>query len=116
MTLCPQHKPFKEAARVWHEQRSGSDPKFDEILVWCVAYGFAHSDEHTFMLARPWKRGTHLWEDEKPYDTWFIWLAATDDVKRCVKLAPHPLPYVSFYRRGKEKCYNWTRLINKIYG
>lgn len=95
---------------------SSEHPTFEYILAWCASYGFCYSDSRTLLLARPWKHGTHIWANEEPHDTWFIWLAAgKGSLERMVELAPYPLPQVGFYRKGIPKCYSWDSLTKKIY-
>lgn len=50
-------------------------------------------------------------------NAWFIHLAATSPRKRGVsflsefmRLAPEPLPFIAFHRRGKWKVYRWEKM------
>jgi len=56
-------------------------------------------------------------EQDMDGDAWFVHLAASapgkrgvDCLKEFMRLAPEPLPFVAFHRRGDWKVYRWDRL------
>ncbi len=98
-SLMPFAPPWKRACDAWLAQNPGAD--FATLLAFYVQEGFVYSGSDAFVLARPMG---------DPFDTWFIHLAS-GPLRRFQELAPFPLPWIGWHRRGVLKRHSWDRFL-----
>ena len=115
--MIPLHTPITLACEWWHRNMS-PNANFASTVEWFLQHGTVYSDDHLFILARPWEVSVGLFEPAPKPDTWLIYLAATNGVtplRRFMEIAPFPLPLVAFHRRGAIKLYTWAKLQEKLH-
>lgn len=112
--------PWQRAKRAFEAVCSRGT--FEELLGRYVAEGgYVWSSPEEFLLAIPCRRlhrGGLVTDHEKP-DVWFVHLAAVSPprrmsaslIARFQSLAPRPLPWVAWNRRGGSlRFYRWDQL------
>ena len=118
--MTPIHTPITQAAD-WYRS-CNPEFSFERLIEWYMNHGTVYSDDQTFVLARPWDINLDVDSLFAPIDrpnTWLIFLAAINGVSplgRFMDLAPFPLPYVAFHRRGVLRAYTWEALDCKLRG
>lgn len=102
--------PIHQARALWH---SMGEPEidWDELLEFFLAEGAVVSTPEVFLLARPTlvalpdiaQNAFSPLQFHGPPDCWNVWLAA-GRLDLLLELAhAHPLPWVSFSRRGSDR-------------
>lgn len=106
-----------QRAKQWHDTHGGDLP-FEALLGDFFRSGYVWSSPTEFVLARP-----ALWEEGELYmgapaaNCWFVHLAAGDNpFRRFLEIAPHPLPFVAWQRRGQRRyhVYEWDTFKRKL--
>jgi hypothetical protein len=111
-----------QKAKAWQDEHDATKD-FWELLGQHLSAGLVWNSPTTFMLAMPthWNSEAQVFESGKP-NCWFVTLAAgaagTSPVRDCLRVAPHPLQYVAWCRRGsfEPRVYLWKKLIKKTGG
>jgi len=100
-------KPW-QIAKKW--QLENSEVPFEQLLCVYIKEGLVLSTDGSFLLAR---RG--YWNGEDLYygavdpNCWVAQLAAGENpFNRFLEIAPEPLEYVAWQRRGREKWHVWS--------
>tara|TARA_B100001123_G_C14634001_1_gene758915 strand:- start:142 stop:477 length:336 start_codon:yes stop_codon:yes gene_type:complete len=80
---------------------------FEEKLGEYLAEGEVHSGEDVFVMAKPtlWEDGTMYCGNVAP-NTWFVFLSA-GNWRRLLAMAPRPMRYVAWQRRGSPRYHVW---------
>ena len=100
-------KPWQKAKQ-W--QLEHSDVPFEELLGVYMSEGYVWSSNGSFILARD-----SFWDGEKLHvgnnieaNAYAVQLAAgLKPLNRFLEIAPRPLKYVAWQRRGSEKWHVW---------
>jgi len=108
--------PYQAARAVY--DREPCARTFEEDLELHLLNGYVFSDSTAFLMARPVKHyaGYELICDpsvihDNP-DCWHLWLFA-GNLMDAFRLAPYPLPLVSFERKNKLRYYQWYDIYRK---
>lgn len=110
-----------QKAQHWWDNYSTQD--FWEAVGEHLSAGYVWNSPECFMLAKPcrWNAEDQIFEVGE-YNCWFVSLAAgsagTGCVRECLRVAPHPMQYVAWCRRGsfEPRVYLWNKLIKKTGG
>ena len=102
-----QERPITIAASTYDEECERS---FEDDLCYYIANGWVYSGEEAFVMAKPISKlnsdkclDSNYVYQKKDWDTWFVYLAAGNGVKRFQELAPFPLANVAWHRRTNSK-------------
>lgn len=99
--------PYRRAFDLWHSHGTPAMP-WNDLLTWFFHHGSVVSLPDGFLLARPIRHDApaerHLvlspLQSTERADCWNVWLAC-GNLRRLLNCsALHPLPWVSFVRRG----------------
>lgn len=112
--------PWQKAKQWWDEH---STQDFWEVIGEHLSSGYVWNSPTTFMLASPtrWNAEEKAFEHGE-HNCWFVTLAAgasgTNPVRECLRVAPHPMQYVAWCRRGsfEPRVHLWEKLIKKTGG
>jgi hypothetical protein len=110
-----------EKAKHWWDNHSTQD--FWDAVGEHLSAGYVWNSPACFMLAKScrWNAEGQAFELGES-NCWFVTLAAgsagTGCVRECLRVAPHPMQYVAWCRRGsfEPRVYLWTQLIKQTGG
>lgn len=111
-----------QLAKKWHDKMC-KGVTFEEVLGSFLHDGYVWSGRTEFVLAREtkWEGGSMYAVAVQP-NCWLVHLAAAagggNPFKRFLQLAPHPLEYVAWQRRGGKRfhVYRWEKFKRKLGG
>lgn len=108
--------PWQQAKK-WHEESGGNLP-FEELLGEFFRVGYVWSSPTEFVLARAarWEEG-ELYLGAATANCWFVHLGAgANPFRRFLEVAPYPLPFVAWQRRGQKRyhVYEWEKFKRKL--
>ena len=109
-------KPWEEAAQ-WLAENNGQP--FGEMLEHYLNHGYVWSSNTEFILGKTvWVEDGKLSFDHPEPNAWYVQLAAGKGaIGRFLELAPFPLPYVVWQRRGNNDnyhIYTWEKYQRKV--
>lgn len=85
-----------------------------------LAAGVFHASPLSCIMARPVRRDASresladVWSRHENPDAWLIW-AAAGDMADMLRIAPYPLPWVGFARRGSAvRWCRWDALARRV--
>jgi|5B_taG_2_1085324.scaffolds.fasta_scaffold10589_2 hypothetical protein len=98
-------RPWQQAKK-WLIDNNGET--FESQLGHYMNYGYVWSGDKEFIMAQKVRvDGERLQFGHPEPDCWFVGLASgTQALARFLELAPEPLPYVSWARRGQDDNYH----------
>lgn len=108
--------PFEQAVDVY--RREPCARSFIEDFEAHLLHGWIFSTPAIFLMARPVRSDSPVDVVLNPFslpddpDTWHVWLAA-GNWREALRLAPFPLPWVSFERRNQLRRYAWNRILRR---
>jgi hypothetical protein len=108
-----------QSAKEWWDDHSTQD--FWEAIGEHLSAGYVWNSPDCFILAKAtrWNPEDQSFELGPP-NCWFVTLAATapgiHPVRECLRLAPHPHPFVAWCRRGtfEPHVYSMQQLTKKL--
>jgi hypothetical protein len=111
-----------QKAQQWQDEHDATKD-FWELLGEHLSAGYVWNSPKVFMLASEtrWNAEEETFEQGEA-NCWFVRLAAgaagTSCVRECLRVAPHPHPYVAWCRRGsfEPRVYSMKQLIQKTGG
>lgn len=107
MIPTTRQRPIAAAFAAWQRISDSGEAGFAAMIGAFLRTGFVYAGDDAFILAQP-QNG----------DTWWVHLAA-GDLTRFLDLAPYPLPWVAWQRKGTGKVHVWSwenfrKHINRI--